>query len=145
VLGPAEALGEMVAFTLVLLAGGWVWGATPDAGLLATASGAAFSAVVLGQMANAFACRSSSRWVGALPLTANRLLLVAVAVELLLLLLFVGVPPIQDLLGGTWPSPMGWALALLCVPLVLVVDTAHKVVRARRSARAKARRAYAHA
>ena len=145
VLGPAEALGEMVAFTLVLLAGGWVWGATPNAALLATASGAAFSAVVLGQMANAFACRSSSRWVGALPLTANRLLLVAVAVELLLLLLFVGVPPIQDLLGGTWPSALGWALALLCVPLVLVVDTAHKVVRARRSARAKARRAYAHA
>ncbi len=132
VLGPTEALGEMVAFTAVLVAGGWAWGLEPDAALLATASGTAFAAVVLGQLANAFACRSASRWVGRLPLTSNRLLLVAVAVELALLAFFLGFPPVADLLGGSWPSPLGWTLAALAAPLVVLADATHKAVRARR-------------
>jgi hypothetical protein len=59
VLGPAEAVVEMAAFIAVLLAGGWTWGAAPSSVLLAAASGTAFTAVVLGQMATAFACRSN--------------------------------------------------------------------------------------
>ena len=132
VLGPAEAVGEMVAFTAVLLVGGWKWGVTPSVGLLAAASGAAFAAVVLGQMANAFACRSSSRWVGALLLLGNRGLLAAVAFELLLLLAFLGLPPMQSLLGGGWPTSVGWAFAFATVPLLLAADTVHKVLRSRR-------------
>ena len=131
VLGPTEAAGEMVAFTVVLLAGGWAWGMEPDATLLATASGTAFAAVVIGQLANAFACRSATRWAGRLPLTSNHLLLVAVAVELGLLLLFVGFPPVADLLGGSWPSPLGWAFAIAAAPLLILVDAAHKAFRAR--------------
>ncbi len=131
VLGPTEAVGEMVAFTAVLLAGGWAWGMEPDAALLATASGAAFAAVVLGQLANAFACRSATRWVGRLSLTSNRLLLVAVGVELALLVFFVGFPPVAELLGGSWPSPLGWALAAATAPLVVLADATHKAVRAR--------------
>jgi magnesium-transporting ATPase (P-type) len=60
VLGPAEAVVEMAAFVAVLVAGGWTWGSDPSATLLATASGAAFAAVVLGKLANAFACRSTT-------------------------------------------------------------------------------------
>jgi len=135
VLGPAEALGEMAAFTMVLLVGGWAWGQHPSDSLLATASGAAFAAVVLGQMANAFACRSATRWVGQQPLTANRLLLIAVAVELALLLVFVGFPPLQRLLGGTWPGALGWTMALATAPLVIAFDTFHKWTRARRHGR----------
>ena len=132
VLGPAEAIGEMVAFTAVLLVGGWAWGVTPDAGLLASASGAAFAAVVLGQLANAFACRSATRWVGRQPFAANRLLLGAVAIEVVLLVVFVGFPPMQRLLGGSWPTALGWTLALATAPLVIAVDTAHKAWLARR-------------
>ena len=36
----------------------------PQASLLAAASGTAFSTIVLGQLANAFACRSEHRAVG---------------------------------------------------------------------------------
>ena len=127
VLGPTEAIGEMVAFTLVLLAGGWVWMSQPDPVLLAAASGTAFAAVVLGQLANAFACRSATRWAGAVPLTTNRFLLWAVAAELLMLGLFVGLPSLADLLGGTWPSPLGWLLAALAIPVVWGVDAVHKL------------------
>jgi calcium-translocating P-type ATPase len=131
VLGPAEAIGEMTAFTLVLLAGGWVWGAEPSVALLAAASGAAFSAVVLGQMANAFACRSATRWVGMMRWTSNRLLLLAVASELMLLLVFVGLPATQQLLGGGWPTTLGWLLAFATIPLLLAADTVHKFFLAR--------------
>ena len=82
----------MSAFVAVLLAGGWAWGAAPSAALLATASGTAFTTVVLGQMATAFACRSETRWVGRLGWRGNPLLLGAVAAELAALFLFIGLP-----------------------------------------------------
>ncbi|MEO6086862.1 MAG: cation-transporting P-type ATPase [Umezawaea sp.] len=139
ILGPTEAVIEMGAFLGVLLAGGWALGRTPDGELLAVASGTAFAAVVLGQLANAFACRSGSRAVVRVGLLGNRLLGWAVLVELVLLLAFLGVPPVADLLGGTFPSALGWALAACAIPAVLVVDTLHKSIRAnRRTARASA-------
>src|SRR6266540_6069263 len=64
VLGPAEATITMLAFLGVLLAGGWTLGHTPAPALLGTASGVAFTAIVLGQLANALACRSETRWLG---------------------------------------------------------------------------------
>lgn len=121
-LGPAEAIVEMVAFTVVLLLGGWAWGLEPSAGLLAVASGTAFAAVVLGQLANAFACRSESRWVLGKSLRANRLLLGAVVVEMVLLVVFLGFGPLARLLGQSWPSPSGWALAALAIPAVVAAD-----------------------
>jgi magnesium-transporting ATPase (P-type) len=126
VLGPTEAVVEMAAFTLVLTAGGWAWGVEPSAGLLAVASGTAFAAVVLGQLANAFACRSERRWPGALGWTTNRLLLVAVAVELVLLVVFLWVPAIANLLGQAPPTSWGLAVALCAVPAVLAADAVEK-------------------
>ena len=132
VLGPAEALVSLTAFLVVLSLGGWRWGATPGAALLATASGTAFAAIVLGQLGNAFACRSETRTVLQTGLRGNRLLLMAVGVELGLLLVVLGVPLLAQLLGGGWPSALGWALALLAVPVVWTVDALHKAGRARR-------------
>nr|WP_216077779.1 cation-transporting P-type ATPase [Isoptericola sediminis] len=125
VLGPAEAVVEMAAFLAVLGAAGWALGVEPSAPVLATASGAAFTAVVLGQLANAFACRSERSWVGALPVLGNRLLLVAVAVDVVLLGLFLS-PLLAGVLGGSPPSEVGWAVAVLAPVAVLVADTAEK-------------------
>jgi len=71
----------------VLLAGGRAWGEVPKDYLLYLASGAAFASVVLGQLANAFACRSQTTWAFGLSPTTDPLLLGAVAVELGVLLL----------------------------------------------------------
>ena len=136
VLGPTEALLSMTTFTAVLLAGGWSLGETPSAGLLASASGAAFAAIAVGQMANAFACRSTSRPVWRLRPRENPLLLAAVGAEVVLLLGFVGVPWLADLLGGSWPSLLGWAGAAATGFGVLVVDALHKARRSRRTAEA---------
>ncbi len=132
VLGPAEATVEMAAFVTVLLAGGWAWGQTPSATLLAAASGTAFTTVVLGQLATAFACRSESRWVGRLAWGGNPLLLGAVTAELMMLFIFIGVPPVAELLGGSFPPPLGWLVAVAVIPVVFLADAAHKAFRARR-------------
>jgi len=55
--------------------------------------------------------------------------------ELAILGVFLLVPPLPELLGGTLPSPLGWALVIAAAPAVILADTAYKaVVRARRTA-----------
>ncbi|GAA1388092.1 cation-translocating P-type ATPase [Catellatospora chokoriensis] len=132
VLGPAEVIASLGAFTAVLSLGGWHPGQAPAPSLLAAASGTAFAAIVLGQLANAFACRSETRPAFLLDPRRNRLLLWAVAVELVLLCVFLGVPVVVRTLGGSWPPLAGWGFAALAVPILLLADTAHKAWRGRR-------------
>ncbi|GIJ71707.1 cation-translocating P-type ATPase [Virgisporangium ochraceum] len=139
VLGPAEVVVSLCAFAAVLLAGGWTWGDDPSGALLATASGTAFAAIVLGQLANAFACRSEVRPVYRIPLWSNHLLPLAVGVELVLLVVFLAVGPVAGALGGAWPSASGWALAGLAVPVVLLADTLFKAALRRRFGRVETR------
>ncbi|MGY1616186.1 cation-translocating P-type ATPase [Geodermatophilus sp. SYSU D00691] len=130
VLGPVEAAVSMLAFLAVLTGAGWSYGEDVDAGVLAGASGAAFAAVVLGQVANAWACRSATRPFFRVGLRGNRLLVWAIGVELLLLAIMLGVPPVADLLGQAVPPVLGLGIALAAVPAVLLADTAHKSIRA---------------
>jgi hypothetical protein len=74
-------------------------------------------------MANAFACRSTHRLVWKIPVRDNLWILASVAAELVLLLAFVGIPWLAELLGGAWPSPLGWLAALACPAAVIGVDT----------------------
>ncbi|MFC7363324.1 cation-translocating P-type ATPase [Nocardioides astragali] len=133
VLGVTEATLSMATFTAVLVHGGWRWGEQPSAHLLAVASGSAFAAIAIGQMANAFACRSTTRPVWRLRPADNPLVVAAVVAEIVLLVAFVGVPWLADLLGGSWPSGLGWAGALATGAGVVLVDG---LVKTRRNATA---------
>jgi magnesium-transporting ATPase (P-type) len=126
VLGALEATMSLTTFVVVLTMGGWSWGETPGAALLATASGSTFAVIAVMQMANAFACRSASQPVWRLALTTNPLLLAAVAAEALLLVAFIGVPWLSRLLGGSWPTATAWAMAAGSAALLLMADGAHK-------------------
>jgi magnesium-transporting ATPase (P-type) len=126
VLGPTEAVMSMATFTAVLMSGGWQWGETPGRSLLAVASGSAFAAIAVGQMANAFACRSTTTPVWRLHPWGNRLVVAAVAAEVVLLLAFLGITPLADLLGGSWPSTAGWIGASLTGLAVIVADGLQK-------------------
>ncbi len=132
VLGPTEAVVELTAATSVLLAAGWVWGATPSSATLAAASGAAFAAVVAGQIANAYACRSEARWVGRVGWHGNPLLAWSVSVSAILAATLLAWPAAQRLFGGAWPPPVGWVIALATAPAVIVADALHKRWRAAR-------------
>jgi magnesium-transporting ATPase (P-type) len=126
VLGPIEAALEMAAFAVALLASGWRPGEAPSPSALLAASGAAFSAVVVGQAANAFACRGASRGPGRPGWSTNRLLLVGVAVELLLLAGSLYVPPIAAVLGQAPPPAAAWGVILLAAPALLAADAIHR-------------------
>lgn len=127
VLGPVESLMEMIAFLGVFVAMGWRPGSPfPSGDVLLKASGAAFSAVVLGQMANAFACRSAARWPGKLGWWTNRFLLVAVMFEVFLLAALLHFRPLALLLGQAPPNRSGLMAALLAFPAVLLADALHK-------------------
>jgi calcium-translocating P-type ATPase len=133
VLGPTEAVMEMTAFVVALVAAGWRPGQSfPTGHALLAASGAAFAAVVIGQAANAFACRSATRWPGALGWTGNRLLLGAVAAELAMLAGFLLIPPVASILDHAPPPAAGLAAAMLTAPALLAADAAHKRARTRR-------------
>jgi len=129
VLGPVEAVLSMGAYLVVLTHGGWTLGETPSTSLLAAASGTTFAVIATCQMANAFACRSETRPAWSLDPRRNPLVIGAVAAESLLLLAFVGLPPMQSLLDGDWPTSLGWSLAFVAVPVFLAADAVHKRIR----------------
>jgi magnesium-transporting ATPase (P-type) len=132
-LGPAEAIIEIFAFLATFWAAGWRPGMMfPGGTVLMSASGAAFAAVVFGQMANAFACRSTRYPPGRLGWLTNRLLVFAVIVELVLLVAFFAVPQLSAILNHRWPSIAGSIAALTAIPAVLAVDSLYKRWAARR-------------
>jgi magnesium-transporting ATPase (P-type) len=126
VLGPTEAAVEIAAFLVAFAVAGWRPGqAFPEGPVLLAASGAAFAAVVLGQMANAFACRSSTR-PASVGWRSNRLLLGAVAVELAALGAFLYLPPVAGLLEHAGPPVAAGLVAVAAFPAVLLVDAVDK-------------------
>src|SRR5690606_36121391 len=96
-------------------------------------SGAAFMTVAIAQTANAFACRSTTLWPGALGWTSNRLLLPAAAIELAFSLVVLLAGPVADELGHRSPPAAGWLVALASAGVLLGVDALDKHRRRRRA------------
>jgi magnesium-transporting ATPase (P-type) len=132
VLGPAEAVCELLAYTLVLFGSGFrPAGSTPSAEALLAASGTAFVSIVAGQTATALACRSDSRTVFRVPIARNLFVPAALAVSWALALVLLYVPGFARLLGHGPPPARGLVLAALAFPAVLVVDSALKAWQSR--------------
>lgn len=130
VLGLVEAAVALLAFVASFVAAGWRLGDQfPTGATLLAASGAAFTAIVLGQAANAFACRSASLPAWRVPVRTNPLLVGAVALELTVLLMLLYVPPLARLLAHTGPTAAGFTVAAMAVPAVLLADAVSKRVR----------------
>jgi hypothetical protein len=123
VLGLVEAVVALTAFTASFVALGWRPGQEfPSGPALLAASGAAFTAIVLGHAANAFACRSAVRPAWAVDPRTNPVLIGAVGAELAILLVLLYIPPIAHVLGHAGPSMAGVAVAAVSIPAVLIAD-----------------------
>jgi hypothetical protein len=107
--------------------------AFPSGYALLSASGAAFTAVVAGQMASAFACRSASLWPGKLGWFSNRYLVIAIFCEAAMLIGFLYISPLAKILGQAAPNTAGYVMALLAIPAVLAADAVQKRWKGRRS------------
>jgi magnesium-transporting ATPase (P-type) len=128
--GPVESIFAMAAFLATYVSHGWHIGTSlPTGYVFASASGAAFTAVVLGQMGTALACRSTVNWIGKLKWSSNPLLLFAIAFELLALAAFLNIKPLADVLGHAMPNTIGFMVALTTFPAIIVVDIIHKSLR----------------
>jgi calcium-translocating P-type ATPase len=125
ILGPAEAFLEISAFVAVLWAAGLHPGDAIPSHTLLAASGAAFTAVVAGQAANAFACRSASLPSWRVP-RASTAFFVAIALVGVIFALLVFLPPFATALRHRPPPAVGFAVALLAGPAVLLADAGHK-------------------
>ena len=135
-LGPAEATWVMTTFVLSLMVEGWRVGQSlPGGDVELRASGAAFTALVLAQVANAFACRSTRLLVWQLSVRRNALLLWAIGSQLVLCVAFLVIAPVARVLHQAPPTLAGTAVALLAVPLMVIVDTLQKQSALRRQLR----------
>ena len=130
-LGPIEAVVSLSLLPIgAALFFGWAIGtALPDAGVpLATLSTMVFAAIVAMQMANAFECRSTPASLFSIGPLSNRLLVGAVAVEAVILLCFVLIPPVARLLGMRPLTPAQW-IPVLAAPCVLsAAEEARKAI-----------------
>jgi P-type Ca2+ transporter type 2C len=122
-LGPIEAVCSLaMAWIGAVLFFGWhPWDALPASGTASqdTLSAMVFAAIVVMQMANAFACRSTTASLFTIGPFTNRLLNIAVLLEAVALLAFIYVPPIYGALGGLPLSLWQW-LPVLVTPWILL-------------------------
>ena len=120
-LGLIEGLVALALFFWFLDSQGWRWGQMLDwsTPLYRQATTVTFAAIVTGQIANAFACRSERLSVLQLSFLENRVLLWAIGSEIALLLFFIYTPWGQRLLSTAalpvwvWPLLAGGAVLLL--------------------------------
>jgi magnesium-transporting ATPase (P-type) len=137
-LGPLQAAFVMAAFFgAYRLADVQGWIDLPSDGpIYRSATAMALAAVVATQIGNLFAQRSVRVSLLRMGLGNNRLLWWGILSEVLVIVLIVFVPAVQDVIG-TAPFPaVGWAWLLLGVPLLPIADELRKF-RLRRRERAR--------
>ncbi len=136
-LGPLEAVACMFGFFRVLYLGGWSWGEMPgqDNLLYLQATTACLTAIVLSQIANVFACRSSSESVFGAAFFSNRLIFAGIAVELLLQMLIV-YSPWGNRIFATAPLDIRvWGMLMPFMALLLCAEETRKLFCRRREAK----------
>jgi sodium/potassium-transporting ATPase subunit alpha len=113
-LGPMEAIACMFGFFWVLYNGGWTWGMIlPQNDLLyLQATTACLTAIIITQIGNVFACRSSKDSVFSIGFFSNRLIFAAIMAEVLLQVLIV-YHPFGNKLFGTAPIDLHVWLILI--------------------------------
>ena len=132
-LGLIEGLVALGAFFWFLFSQGWKWGAPLDwsSSLYRQATTVTFAAIVTGQIANAFACRSERLSIRQLGLFDNRMLLWGIGSEVALLLFFIYTPWGQALLAtGNLPLWI-WPILALGALLLLVAEEGRKYLAGR--------------
>jgi magnesium-transporting ATPase (P-type) len=133
-LGPIEAALGLGGFFFVYWSSGWRPGEPmADSGQIYTlATTLTFGAIVVGQVGNVLACRSARISLFAMPLARNPLLLAALAVEILTLVAFLYLPPLQSVFDFTSPEVREWVFLLLILPILPLLDELRKRISTKR-------------
>lgn len=113
-LGPLEAVACMFGFFWVLHDSGWTLGTmlAPGDMRYLQATTACFTAIIIAQIGNVFACRSSRESIFSIGFFSNRLIFAGIAAEILLLLCIVYLP-FGNRIFGTAPLSLETWLVLI--------------------------------
>ena len=82
--------------------------------------------IVAAQVGNVFACRTEHESVFRVGLLRNRLVLVGIVVEVLVLLALILVPPLRHLFGLAPLTPSEWTPLLAFPAIVLALEEGRK-------------------
>ena len=129
-LGALEAAAAMAAFFFVLRSAGWSYGELPGRldPLYLQATTACLAAIIVTQVVNVFLCRDPRASLFAIGLGGNRLILLGIAVELVLVLGIVYTPWGQAVFG-TAPLPLeAWLFVLPFAAAMFVAEEARKLL-----------------
>lgn len=138
-LGPIQTMACMAGFFFVFIRAGWSMSRVVELGVAGAAvyrtnplymhaTTMTHTGIITTQIGNGFACRTERISVFKIGIFKNRFLLIGIAVELMLAILFVYVKPFQ-----TWfeQAPLDfydWLFLLAWVPSMLVADEARKAI-----------------
>ncbi|MBM4284826.1 MAG: cation-transporting P-type ATPase [Deltaproteobacteria bacterium] len=125
-LGLISTAAVLSVYFLVLFRGGWTWGMSLPLNdpLARQAATATFLGIVMMQVGNVFACRSSSESIFKLGLFSNRLALWGIVLELTLAAVIIYHPWGQRLFDTV---PLGWDLWIILAPCSLGLLLAEEV------------------
>ncbi len=126
-LGLIEAALAMFAYFFVQ----WQFGDSLASGgtIYLTATTMCFAGIVASQIGNVFVCRSPNQTVRQLGFFTNRIIFYGIAFEIILLLLLIYLPPLQNAFGF---APLGlnhWLLLLTFPILLFIFEESRKVLR----------------
>jgi len=120
IVGVLQAAAGFFTYFVILHSGGWQWGqelASSDP-LYRTAITGFFASIIICQVADVIICRTRRQSLLRVGVLANRLVLLGIAAELMLLALIAYVPAFNTFFGTAPLEP--WHL-LLSVPFALVI------------------------
>ncbi|MBI4681612.1 MAG: cation-transporting P-type ATPase [Nitrospirae bacterium] len=125
-LGLISTIGVLFVYFHVLFKGGWQWGMelSMEHPLTRQASTAVFLGIVILQIGNVFACRSSKDSIFKLGFFSNRLVIIGVAAEVMLSA-FIIYHPFGNRIFGT--APLGLDVWLLLVPFSIALLLAEEL------------------
>ncbi len=127
--GLLVAVAGLASFFAIYLAAGWRPGdaLTASGELYEQATAMTLAGIVAGQIGAAFAFRTNRDSVISVGLLSNRLLLAGVATEIIALIAFVTVPPLQEIFHTAALPLWAWLLLLAWPPLVLGAEELRKL------------------
>lgn len=129
-LGPIQAVACMFGFFYVMYGGGWNWGTIvhPDNVLYMQATTACLTAIIITQIGNVFACRSSKESVLSIGLFTNRVIFIGIGFELCLQI-FIVYHPYGNKIFSTHPISLAtWIVLIPFALLLFFAEEARKYI-----------------
>ena len=128
IVGMIQAAAGFFSYFVVLLHGGWQWGealAVTDP-LYRTAITAFFASIIICQVSDVLICRTRRQSILTVGILANKLVLLGIATELILLAL-ISYVPFMNTFFGTAPLEL-WQLTL-SIPFAILIIIADEIRR----------------